>query len=460
MKKIFFLAAAMAASMSLMAQVEFHYLPTAGDKNAAGVEFTKSDKVEVAAGEQFIAGENFDVFNAYKTTYKVVGMVTDTAYSHLKIGDVVVDYNKERIQGQDNPTAGGANPVVDMACPTQGACFKVNVKKDGFLYVAVKSTPNKQQFAFEGVAEASGVISGTYVGFQYLTMSVNPKPEDPIGNPDGAICVEYTGEPTLNQLLSSAPMPYAVVRDNAYSTSGVGVLVLPVYAEAETYIVGTAGSKMMACGFGFSETRVDVTALGSKNVVYDDGTTKSFDDVLLTDPTRITAFDCSKDPIMLKVSIPEEEKSEEAIWNKVDSVGKAAVNMTAWVWADGVDGSFRTMVKSGSNFVLQIDDLTQFNVLFVSGKVDSWDGIKAYAQTEDVNNVTADGCYKITNFDPAKAEQKCKAVAVDCLTGAELTGIADVVADEAAKAVKVIENGQLIIVKDGVKYNVLGTVVK
>ena len=94
MKKIFFLAAAMAASMSLMAQVEFHYLPTAGDKNAAGVEFTKSDKVEVAAGEQFIAGENFDVFNAYKTTYKVVGMVTDTAYSHLQIGDVVVTTTK------------------------------------------------------------------------------------------------------------------------------------------------------------------------------------------------------------------------------------------------------------------------------------------------------------------------------------------------------------------------------
>ena len=459
MKKIFFLAAAMAASMSLMAQVEFHYLPTVGDKNAAGTEFNKSDKVEVAADELFIAGENFEVYNAYKTTYKAVGMVTDTAYSHLKIGDVVVDYNKERIQGQDNPTAGGANPVVDMACPTQGACYKVKVKKDGYLYVAVKSTPNKQQFAFEGVAEANGVIAGTYVGFKYLTMSVNPKENDPIGNPDGAIMVEYKGEPTYNQLLSSAPMPYAVVRDGSYSTSGIGVLTLPVYADAETYIVGTAGSKMMACGFAFSENPVEVVALGSE-VVMEDATTKKYDDVVLTNEANITVFDCSKDPIMLKVSIPEEEKSEEAIWNKVDSVGKAAVNMSAWVWADGVNGSFRTMVKSGNNFVLQIDDLTQFNVLFVSGKVDSWDGIKPHAQTEDVNNVTADGCYKITNFDPANAEQKCKAVAVDCLTGDELTGIADVVADGEAKAVKVIENGQLIIIKVGVKYNVLGTVVE
>ena len=54
MKKIFFLAAAVAASMSMMAAVEFHYLPTAGDKNAAGVEFNTTDKVTVPAGEVFI----------------------------------------------------------------------------------------------------------------------------------------------------------------------------------------------------------------------------------------------------------------------------------------------------------------------------------------------------------------------------------------------------------------------
>lgn len=32
MKKVFFLASAVAASMSMMAAVDFHYLPTAGDK--------------------------------------------------------------------------------------------------------------------------------------------------------------------------------------------------------------------------------------------------------------------------------------------------------------------------------------------------------------------------------------------------------------------------------------------
>lgn len=64
MKKVFFLASAVAASMSMMAAVDFHYLPTAGDKNAAGTEFTSTDKVAVTAGEKLVEGTNFTVYNA------------------------------------------------------------------------------------------------------------------------------------------------------------------------------------------------------------------------------------------------------------------------------------------------------------------------------------------------------------------------------------------------------------
>lgn len=140
-----------------------------------------------------------------KTTYKVVGMMTDTAYSHLQIGDITVDYTTQRIQGQDNPTAGGANPVIDMKCPNVGACFKVNVKKDGYLYVAVKSTPNKQQFVFEGVVESNGVVAGTMVGFQYLSMSRNTGAA--FGNPNGGVCVEYVGTGDFNELMAPPAMP-------------------------------------------------------------------------------------------------------------------------------------------------------------------------------------------------------------------------------------------------------------
>lgn len=453
MKKIFFLAASLLAGMNMMAAVDFHYLPTAGDKNAAGTEFNTSDKVEVPADEVFITADAFEVRNAFATTYKVVGMMTDTAYNELRIGDVVVDYKTQRIQGQDNPTAGGANPVIDMKCPNAGAAFKVTVKKDGYLYVAVKSTPNKQQFVFEGIAESAGSYSGTMVGCYYLTMSNNTS-GSPIGNPDGCIRVEYKGESELNELLAPPAMPYTYLRDDAYSINGIGVLCVAVYADAETYIVGTAGSKMMACGFGFSEELVDVTAIGCQ-----DKEGVQHEDVVLYDAdgdnSGIVVADCSKKPIILKAKMPEETASVDAVWNVLKEDGKSGANMSAYVWADGVEGSIRTMSKSGNNYVLQVDDLEKFNVYFLSGTELGANN----AKTGDLLDVTADGCYAIGGFDAANADQTCTIFVVDCTTG-DVTGLEETAV--AAKAQKVISaDGQLrLVMEDGTVYNVLGTIVK
>ncbi len=469
MKKFFFFASALAASVSMMAAVDFHYLPTAGDKNAAGTEFTSKDKVEVAAGETLVEGTNFTVYNAYKTTYKVVGMMTDTAYSHLQIGDVMVDYTTQRIQGQDNPTAGGANPVIDMKCPNAGACFKVNVKKDGYLYVAVKSTPNKQQFVFEGVEETNGTVAGAMVGFQYLSMSRNTG-ED-FGNPNGGICVEYVGNGELNELMAPPAMPCTVLGGN-YTINGVGVLIVPVYAEAENYIVGTAGSKMMACGFGFSEEKVEVKAIGSKGIkaLKPDYTGEdNYEDVVLTDAKYLAKQDCSDAPIMLRAKIPANEACDSvSIWNTGVSDGKggikASVNMTGYVWADGVEPQFIAMSKSGAYYVLQVDKLKKFNVIFLAGKVTGWDAASGYkgnySQTVDINNITADACYQITGFDASNKEQKCTVQALDCLTGEELTALEDAKVLQTAKKV-ITADGQLqLVMADGTVFNVLGAVVE
>lgn len=466
MKKFFFLASAVAVSMSMMAQVDFQYLPTAGDKNAAGVEFDGKNKVEVAAGEKLAEGANFTVYNAYKTTYKAVGMMTDTAYSHLKIGDVTVDYTIQRIQGQDNPTAGGANPVIDMKCPNAGACFKVSVKKDGYLYVAVKSTPNKQQFVFEGVVENNGVVAGTMVGFQYLSMSKNTG--EAFGNPDGGICVEYKGKGEENELLAPPAMPCTVLGGN-YTTNGIGVLCVPVYADAENYIIGTAGSKMMACGFGFSETKVEVTALGSKNYVDKNGETQNYEDVVLTDAKYLVEQDCSDAPIFLRAKIPANEQLDStAVWNTGVSDGnggiKASINMTGYIWADGVEPQFIAMSKSGAYYVLQVDKLKKFNAIFLAGKVTDWKeeaGYKGnYGQTENINNIEGDACYQITGFDATNKDQKCMVQALDCLTGDPEMAIDEVKAAQVAKKV-IGADGQLqLIMADGTVYNVLGATVK
>ena len=474
MKKLFFFASALAMSMSMTAGVDFHYLPTAGDKNAAGKEFTSKDKVEVAKGEKLVEGTNFTVYNAYETTYKVVGMMTDTAYSHLQIGDVTVDYTTQRIQGQDNPTAGGANPVIDMKCPNAGACFKVNVKKDGYLYVAVKSTPNKQQFVFEGVEEANGTVDGTMVGFQYLSMSRNTGAA--FGKPNGGICVEYVGTGEYNELMAPPPMPCTVLGGN-YTINGVGVLIVPVYADAENYIVGTAGSKMMACGFGFSEEKVEVKAIGSKNIKAqkpDYTGEDNYEDVVLTDAYYLVKQDCSDAPIMLRAKIPTNEKLDTtAVWNTATTNGtnadgtpklKASINLTGYVWADGVEPQFIAMSKSGNYYVLQVDKLKKFNVSFLAGKVSGWDekaGYKGkYGQTVDIKDITANACYQITGFDAAKKDQLCTVQALDCLTGDELTALEDAKVLQTAKKV-ITADGQLqLIMADGTVFNVLGATIK
>ena len=465
MKKVFFLASAIAASMSMMAAVDFKYLPTAGDKSAAGTEFTTKDHVEVTAGEKLAEGENFTVYNAYKTKYKVVGMMTDTAYCKLKIGDVTVDFTTSHIQGQDNPTAGGANPVIDMKCPNAGACFKVDVKKDGYLYVAVKSTPNKQQFAFEGVVESAGQVAGSMLGYQYLTMSNNTT-GTPVGTPDGALCVEYQGDAEYNYLQAPPAMPNAVYGSN-YSTNGIGVLCIKVYADASPYIVGTAGSKMMACGFGFSEEAVEVTAIGSKGIKalkpeweYND----NYEDVVLTNKDNIKVVDCSDAPIMLRAKIPANEAaSDSAIWNKTKD-GKASVNMTAYVTTEGADPLFIASSKSGNYYVFQVDKLKKFNVRFLAGTVSALTeegGYKgAYGDTEEIQNVTADACYQIDGFDATNKEQKCIVKTLDCVTGEEITAIDQVEALQVSKKV-IGADGQLqLIMADGTVYNAMGTMVK
>ncbi len=474
MKKVFFLASAIAASMSMMATVDFQYLPKAGEKNAAGTEYTTSDKVEVQANEQLCAGTNFTVYNAYKTTYKVVGMMSDTAYSHLTIGDVTVDFTEQRIQGQDNPTAGGANPVIEMSCPNAGACYKVDVQKDGYLYVAVKTTPNKQQFVFEGVVEQSGSVSASMLGFQYLSMSNNTS-DKVIGNPNGAICVEYQGDKEYNYLQAPPSMPATVANAGSYSTNGVGVFVVKVFKDGSPYIIGTAGSKIMACGFGFSEAEVAVTAVGSKGIKtlkpdykYED----NYEDVVLTTKDYLFTQDCSEAPVFLKAKIPATEPKNDStnIWNTYtvtydkdnNPTYKQSINLTAYVWSkdDKSDAQYIPSAKSGDYYVMQVDGLKKFNAILLAGKVSDITKAEAYAQTEVINNITASACYQIDGFDKTKKDQKCVAKALDCLTGEELTAIDQVESLKVSKKV-IGADGQLqLIMADGTVYNVLGTMVK
>ena len=470
MKKLFILAATVMASVSMSAAVTFTYLPG----EAAG--FTESDSL-VAEKTVFIDNDCMTVKNAYESKYKLVGMMTDTAYAALRIGDVTVDYTRKSIQGTTNPTAGGGNPVLDMKAPNAGSCFYVEPKKDGYIYVAVKTTLNKQQFVFQGVVEQNGQVAGYQVGYDYLTMA-NPAKfiADNVGKPvPGAISVRVVGQGEINKLLAPSGMINAIAGTNL-SVNGVGAMVFKV-RKGVNYLVGTAGSKMMACGFGFSEEMVEVEALGSKNI---DHTTEAgakvtednYDNVILSKEENFFTQTYDEQPILVRVALPTNEPANDTtnIWSKYkvdkrDANGnptayKLNANIYAWVWGTKKDdtkeeGKWLQAAKSGNYYVLQIDGMKEVNlVLNADG---AWGD--ANHQTDDIKGITGDICVRVGDV-PADKDTKCGHVMLDCLTGEEIKEGFENIEMDGTKAVKFIGNdGKLYIHCNGVVYNVLGTVV-
>lgn len=251
MKKVLsLLAATMVASMAIAdSGIELKYLPTAGDKNAAGQEFSKDDKVSVEAGEVLAAGTNFTVYNAYNTTYKAVGVMADTAYNTIKINDTEVDFKTMRIQGQDNPKdgVGAGNPGLSLQVPVQGACFRVNVKAEGMIVAFIKTTPNKNFFAYDQVKEVNSKVVGSAVEYRYAAMSVVK--EGTYGNPNGLAQIYYKGD-EYGEMLTNGNTPQSLY-STTDATNGIGMIAIEVDPEYGDYIIGTGGSKMMACAFAF-----------------------------------------------------------------------------------------------------------------------------------------------------------------------------------------------------------------
>lgn len=463
MKKLFFFAAAMLTSLTMSAAVE--YVANAG----VGSTFDQKDEkgayktVAAAKGDVMAQGTNFTVKNAYDTKYKLVGMQTDTSYVAIQIGDQTISYLVEAAQGQDNPTAGGGNPVLDMKAPNAGSCYLLEPKKDGYMYVVVKTTMNKQQFVFMGVQENAGQVAGTMVGYEYLTMA-NPD-KCAFGNPvNGAISVNFVGQGASNKLLAPCPMVNTAA-GTSLNVSGVGVMVFPVKKDVKV-LFGTAGSKMMACGFAFSEEKVEVKAIGTKGIkaAKPEWTgADNYDDVVISDPANYYVSRCDEQPILIRVKMPANEykKSYTAadttnIWAKVIDDGKGGYklngNIYAWTWGTYKDGTTESgkwlqAAKSGDYYVVQVDGMSTVNVVLNADG--NWDGGDTH-KTVNYEGITSDVCLQVGDVTPG---QMCAVITLDCLTGEPLA-INNVF--ENARIEKVIENGQLIIKVDGVRYNVQG----
>ena len=119
--------------------------------------------------------------------------------------------------------------------------------------------------------------------------------------------------------------------------------------------------------------------------------------------------------------------------------------ITAWVWADGVDGHSVTPTKDGNWYVVTVNT-TSLNLIFRNGT--DWAGDAN--QTVDITGITTNTCYQLSQ----SGKQKATYEVIDC----EDSGSTDLPElPIAPTARKLLHNGSLyIVLPDGRVYDVRG----
>jgi hypothetical protein len=208
-----------------------------------------------------------------------------------------------------------------------------------------------------------------------------------------------------------------------WPTGGEGQEVIPTQ-EGEWYVVTHNCAELNiifknGAGWnGDANQTVDMTFTESTCIEITAGTGKA----------NYTAVNCEggepKD-ITVKAKVP-------ATWTD---------QITAWVWATGAEGTEVVPAQEGEWYVYT-QNCTELNIIFKNGA--GWNGDAN--QTVDIT-VTESTCIEIT-----AGEGKATYTLVDC----NETAVEDITVSK--NATKIIHNGQLYIIRDGVMFNVLGQI--
>ncbi|WP_288317771.1 hypothetical protein [Xylanibacter caecicola] len=138
---------------------------------------------------------------------------------------------------------------------TSGCVVQFDVKKDGYLTVFGKLSSNKEYYVWEGDAVAAMPLAYTLaMDWSAAALADNPTiiytvPADNDGymNFADADIAKY-----LNGAKIYWPEQIVLGAASAVKKNGVGAIMFPVYAEAGTYLVHAAGSKISTCGAVFT----------------------------------------------------------------------------------------------------------------------------------------------------------------------------------------------------------------
>lgn len=270
MKKFFTLVAMATISIAASAQTENAWV------DATGISTDKTAPTPVTAGTVVASSESIEMFQAFDDSQLATSMTGESDVANqVTIDGVTYSVNEYTgIQAQTNPTPNNLGTATDGAWiggQNAGAVYGFNVKKDGLLCVFGKLTATKQYYAWEGdvanslaslvayrlVGNGVAEVEGTVPTCDYVLPAADGN------NLADADAMTANAEKWLKS--SNVIAAAQVIDPNFVSGNALGVVVVPVYAEAETYYVNACGSKITSNGFVFipkeAPTAADAAAL-------------------------------------------------------------------------------------------------------------------------------------------------------------------------------------------------------
>ncbi len=261
MKKNLLLIASLAVAFGAAAQGTVEGIWFDKEK-AMAAGMPDSGKGPVAAGTVVAEGEAASVALAYDDDWGT-GAIDASGYNSARINGVDLGKIPGGAVGNSNPQGWSLTTAA-----TSGAAFKINVKKDGYLTIFSKYNTGKNYWVFEGnagegemcMAYTFGAQVNKFDGVDRIEFSL---PADDLGyftadlDPDMKYC-DGTAIRWPEKIAFGTET--ADVKDG----SCFGVIMFPVFAEAETYIFGAQGSKATCPGVVFTSEKPVVTIYGEE----------------------------------------------------------------------------------------------------------------------------------------------------------------------------------------------------
>ena len=254
MKKQLLLGALLMGAVCANAQIEKIVV----DGSAAGLG---TEAAAITAGTVLGSSDNVTVKAAYDDSYKLVSC------AYKGFNNVIVNGESfgfgDGVQGSTNPAGQKLVDAETSTPPTSGAVLQLEVKKDGYIVVVSKLSSNKEYYVWEGDATwAAPVAYSLYMDWSDAGIADHPTityswPAEPeYGYLDFAAAdLDKYVDMTTGKALWPEKVEMGVDFEKL-GKNGVGVIVFPVSAEAGSYLVQAAGSKISVSGVIFSENPI------------------------------------------------------------------------------------------------------------------------------------------------------------------------------------------------------------